>query len=895
MLKKSRVILVGIFLSVLIALVIGVVQAPNWIRDQLITEIERMGLRVIAMDAPVFSWSGVSLANIQLEWRDEHSHATIAIQSLRTDIQWQEQQISAIHIVRLALNAQMSSSDQKSAWPTLALPNMPIERLHIETLHAQVQYDDATYQWMGAFELLPDAERWDLELSNPTHNAELTLRAAENFQLSAQLTLHDSRTTLEISTPLRLEKDSEVHFRVDMDGALLKHLPVAWPWQNFSGQLNANGLIHAGAYQGEWEQIQADWQLHDAHITTESLTSAHSLSGSVLLDAVQSQIVLSAQSHAKIQLLNEPLLSPIQIQLGRPMLLVIPRAKSTEDSAEFEAALATAQLDGKLLASLFYDNVALNLDADILRETISLNPLSLNIPLRFTGSADKWQQSDVRFQQLQFNGLAHLQVDQRSPNLINLQLKVPMTLSWKNASYGAFSIAPSELSVSAHAEIANPKDNNAALSYQAKISSATLDIRDDSANYHLDKPVIHLQHKNNDIHLSLVASGAKMSTTDLTQSIQSLHVSSRAQSFAQLTNKVSVQGSQLDHPLLKDWPKPDLKLVASERRPGQWTADGDVLLQSKSMLHFSGEHQLRAASGQAKIQWQWPLTDLQVALNKRPKALTPLSFMSGDSQGQFKLSWLKEHGQWQIQAHGNSSAADAAIVWQESSGSGLNISASLDDLQKLNGSLSANMSAFALAAGINATALSAEIHKTDAALKLNNVHWKLLDAEWFVPDQEFLPGAELHAPMAIIGLNLEKILKLFDVHGLTGNGVLDGAIPITLKETGVVMEDAELHAREPGRLSYAPGAADPNENIGLKVLRNFHYKTLRVQFNYRSEGDYTLKLTLNGSNPDFYDGYPINMSLNIAGKLPGLFKSAIFSGDFNKHILESVGTGTTPP
>ena len=162
-------------------------------------------------------------------------------------------------------------------------------------------------------------------------------------------------------------------------------------------------------------------------------------------------------------------------------------------------------------------------------------------------------------------------------------------------------------------------------------------------------------------------------------------------------------------------------------------------------------------------------------------------------------------------------------------------------------------------------------------------------------NQSFHAGDELHAPMAIIGLSLEKLLKLFDVHGLTGQGILDGAIPITLKDSGVVIEDAELHAREPGRLSYAAGAETPDENIGLKVLRNFHYKTLRVQFNYRSEGDYTIKLTLNGSNPNFYDGYPINMTLSISGKLPGLFKSAIFSGDFNKHILESVGTGTNNP
>ena len=48
---------------------------------------------------------------------------------------------------------------------------------------------------------------------------------------------------------------------------------------------------------------------------------------------------------------------------------------------------------------------------------------------------------------------------------------------------------------------------------------------------------------------------------------------------------------------------------------------------------------------------------------------------------------------------------------------------------------------------------------------------------------------------------------------------------------------------------------------------------------------------LYGENPDFYDGYPIRFSLNINGELPGLFRSALFSGDFNRHILEQLQSG----
>ena len=60
---------------------------------------------------------------------------------------------------------------------------------------------------------------------------------------------------------------------------------------------------------------------------------------------------------------------------------------------------------------------------------------------------------------------------------------------------------------------------------------------------------------------------------------------------------------------------------------------------------------------------------------------------------------------------------------------------------------------------------------------------------------------------------------------------------------------------------------------------------------YAADGAYRTQVKLDGNNPDFYDGYPVRLGLDINGKLPGLFRSALFSGDFSRHILEQLQSG----
>lgn len=67
--------------------------------------------------------------------------------------------------------------------------------------------------------------------------------------------------------------------------------------------------------------------------------------------------------------------------------------------------------------------------------------------------------------------------------------------------------------------------------------------------------------------------------------------------------------------------------------------------------------------------------------------------------------------------------------------------------------------------------------------------------------------------------------------------------------------------------------SQPNLDLIVQSLQNFHYSQLDVGVDYEKNG--TLKLTtqLKGKNPDFRKGFPIHFNFNIEENIPALMKS----------------------
>lgn len=337
------------------------------------------------------------------------------------------------------------------------------------------------------------------------------------------------------------------------------------------------------------------------------------------------------------------------------------------------------------------------------------------------------------------------------------------------------------------------------------------------------------------------------------------------------------------------WPAPDLqtRLLLNGQ---SLQADGTLQLQQAEVLRFSATHALAKGCGKGFVAMKQHLPTLGKLLQSSSSLLSPLDLQAGDAEGRFDLNWCAQPV-FVFDARGNMQARAASLGWERARLEGVDFSLQLDALQFLRGRFALSAQSGQLATGTALADLKINLAMEAPKLNVQELQIKLL-------------GGSLHAgsvavdwppigqtlPVDIRHIDLGQLLALFKLNGLSGSGQLSGMLPLTYREGGVEINDGRFDSLGAGTIKYAPDAAVPS-NIGLQVLRNLHFQKLGMQVWYARSGAYRAQIRLDGNNPDFYSGYPVRFGLNINGALPGLFRAALFSGDFNRHILEQLQSG----
>ena len=186
-------------------------------------------------------------------------------------------------------------------------------------------------------------------------------------------------------------------------------------------------------------------------------------------------------------------------------------------------------------------------------------------------------------------------------------------------------------------------------------------------------------------------------------------------------------------------------------------------------------------------------------------------------------------------------------------------------------------------------------------LSVTNMSTQLLGGKVSLADTVIDPAATTHeVTLQVEGLDLGKILALEQQEAVKGTGILDGTLPLTISGKEITVQQGSIQGRPPGgtlqfevseETASSWAKSQPNLDLVIKSLQNYHYSKLAIGVDYKKNGTLNLATQLEGKNPDFRQGVPIHFNLNIEENIPALMKSLSLVKDLENKI-ETMMIGT---
>jgi hypothetical protein len=193
--------------------------------------------------------------------------------------------------------------------------------------------------------------------------------------------------------------------------------------------------------------------------------------------------------------------------------------------------------------------------------------------------------------------------------------------------------------------------------------------------------------------------------------------------------------------------------------------------------------------------------------------------------------------------------------------------------------------------GFPITDLVANVSLTSEHLGLSDLTGRTLGGDVVVVAMDYdMEAGSSDFVLQAMGIRLADVLAL-EGETITGNGMLDGELPLQIRDDEIRVKDGRFSARAPGgSLSYggAEEAAQSLNQVGvgfaIAALGDFRFEVLDVGVNYEPNGDLLLEIHLEGHNPQFETGRPIHYNLNISENIPVLLQSLQLSDELGRQL-----------
>ncbi len=323
------------------------------------------------------------------------------------------------------------------------------------------------------------------------------------------------------------------------------------------------------------------------------------------------------------------------------------------------------------------------------------------------------------------------------------------------------------------------------------------------------------------------------------------------------------------------------------------TANGELKMNQELIAPFTVSAQRESNQWKvvlAKNQLSKPLLNDLLNIVGRNEKLQ-LSINDGEVYHAGKLGLAES-----VQFESHLDVSDVMMLFGKNTINGLTIKHDLASIAPLQHHTDLSIDNVKFASGLDLKNISSEIFTTaDDSFEIQSLKGEILSGK--LSSQTIRANAEGFAEsiMRIDRLSLMELFFFMDIPGLYAEGKISFNMPTSLKNGSLIVKDGTFQAEENGIIKYNTEltSSEGEENIALKALENFHYQNLDGTMSYDEDGFYKIKLHLLGANPDLYDGYPVDFTLNLQGELPGVFRSLFVTGNFEQAVMDKVKSSET--
>ena len=248
-----------------------------------------------------------------------------------------------------------------------------------------------------------------------------------------------------------------------------------------------------------------------------------------------------------------------------------------------------------------------------------------------------------------------------------------------------------------------------------------------------------------------------------------------------------------------------------------------------------------------------------------------------------KLAWSRHEGKWDLDSKGQLYLRNFSCTVKGNALNNINTVMDLTSLfpltlEKQQISVGGVNVGLPLSDGLLNISLA-----SDGTFTVHSASWTL--AKGTVTSSPFsvkLPDIATAFTLEADNLDLSDIFAIAPTEGLQATGTVHGTIPVQVNNNSITITNGKLETKGSGTIRYEPTKlpsflqnAQQQQLIDLKTaLTHFDYTALSLTLNGQLGQSQKVVLHVEGNNPLFYSGRPVNFNLNLEGPLENVLRYA---------------------